>query len=64
MIKPSEIENKINIIRKNKQIIGLCHGVFDFLHRGHLLHFEAAKKNRAHRADYQEFINFAVDDKS
>ena len=57
MIKPSEIENKINIIRKNKQIIGLCHGVFDFLHHGHLLHFEAAKK----KCDYL-FVSITSDE--
>ena len=39
-----EINNKINYIRKNKKLIGLCHGVFDILHYGHLKHFEAAKK--------------------
>ena len=37
------IQKKIKEIRKNNQTIGLCHGVFDLLHYGHLLHFEAAK---------------------
>ena len=44
MKKYSEIQKKINHLRKNQQIIGLCHGVFDLLHHGHLLHLEAAKK--------------------
>lgn len=38
------IQKKIKEIRKNNQTIGLCHGVFDLLHYGHLLHFKAAKK--------------------
>ena len=39
-----EIQNKIKLLKKNKKSIGLCHGVFDILHFGHLKHFEAAKK--------------------
>ena len=41
------INNLIRIIKnthKNKKI-GLCHGVFDLLHLGHIKHFEEAKKN-------------------
>lgn len=38
------VQNKIKQIKKNKKSIGLCHGVFDILHYGHLKHFEAAKK--------------------
>lgn len=30
---------------KNRKIIGLCHGVFDILHPGHIEHFQEAKKN-------------------
>ena len=31
--------------KKNyKKIIGLCHGVFDILHNGHIDHFKEAKK--------------------
>jgi rfaE bifunctional protein nucleotidyltransferase chain/domain len=30
--------------RKNKRIV-LCHGVFDLLHPGHILYFQAAKKH-------------------
>ena len=30
--------------KKNKKKIVLCHGVFDILHIGHVLHFEQAKK--------------------
>ena len=39
-----KIQNKIKLLKKNKKSIGLCHGVFDILHFGHLKHFEAAKK--------------------
>ena len=39
-----EIQNKIKLLKKNNKLIGLCHGVFDILHYGHLKHFEAAKK--------------------
>ena len=38
------IQKKINQIRKTNKIIGLCHGVFDLIHYGHILHFESAKK--------------------
>jgi len=40
----SEIKKKVLNLQRNKKIIGLCHGVFDLLHYGHLLHFESAKK--------------------
>ena len=40
----SEIIKKIIKLRQQKKIIGLSHGVFDLLHHGHILHFEAAKK--------------------
>tara|TARA_B110000483_G_scaffold243657_1_gene334950 strand:- start:6692 stop:8200 length:1509 start_codon:yes stop_codon:yes gene_type:complete len=51
-----EIRNKIKHIRKNKKSIGLCHGVFDILHYGHLKHFEAAKK----KCDYL-FVSITSD---
>jgi rfaE bifunctional protein nucleotidyltransferase chain/domain len=44
MNKFYSIENTILSLKKNKKIIGLCHGVFDLLHYGHLKHFEVAKK--------------------
>ena len=40
----SKLKKKIEFLKKKKKIVGLCHGVFDFLHYGHLLHFKAAKK--------------------
>jgi rfaE bifunctional protein kinase chain/domain/rfaE bifunctional protein nucleotidyltransferase chain/domain len=40
----SKLKKIINNKLKNKKI-GLCHGVFDLLHLGHIKHFEEAKKN-------------------
>lgn len=31
-------------LKQNNKTIGICHGDFDLLHPGHILHFEAAKK--------------------
>jgi rfaE bifunctional protein nucleotidyltransferase chain/domain len=31
-------------LRKSKKKISLCHGVFDLIHYGHILHFKSAKK--------------------
>ncbi len=31
-------------LKKRKKIIGLCHGVFDVIHAGHINHFEEVKK--------------------
>ena len=31
-------------LRKRKKKISLCHGVFDLVHYGHILHFKSAKK--------------------
>ena len=31
-------------LKKNGKKIGLCHGVFDIIHAGHLNHFEEVKK--------------------
>jgi rfaE bifunctional protein kinase chain/domain/rfaE bifunctional protein nucleotidyltransferase chain/domain len=40
----SKLKKIIINTRKNKKV-GLCHGVFDLLHLGHIKHFEEAKKN-------------------
>ena len=32
-------------LKKKKKYIGLCHGVFDLLHLGHINHFKEAKEN-------------------
>jgi rfaE bifunctional protein nucleotidyltransferase chain/domain len=52
----SAIKSKIIFIRKKKKTIGLCHGVFDILHYGHIKHFEAAKK----KCDYL-FVSITSD---
>ena len=40
----NELKNKLKFLRKKNKIIGLCHGVFDLLHVGHIRHFKLAKK--------------------
>jgi rfaE bifunctional protein nucleotidyltransferase chain/domain len=52
----SAIQSKVISIRKKKKTIGLCHGVFDILHYGHIKHFEAAKK----KCDYL-FVSITSD---
>ena len=44
MSKILDIKN-IKKVKNEKIKIGLCHGVFDILHYGHIVHFEEAKKN-------------------
>jgi rfaE bifunctional protein kinase chain/domain/rfaE bifunctional protein nucleotidyltransferase chain/domain len=39
-----DLKKELNIQRKNKKKIILCHGVFDLLHIGHLKYFNSAKK--------------------
>ena len=36
---------ELNKTKYANKVIGLCHGVFDLLHLGHIKHFEEAKKN-------------------
>ena len=38
------LENLSKKLKKNKKKIVLCHGDFDFLHLGHVKHFQAAKE--------------------
>ena len=38
------LKKKISKLKKNKKII-LCHGVFDLLHSGHILHFKEIKNS-------------------
>ena len=40
----NEITDHLKKIKKNKKIV-LCHGVFDLVHYGHILHFQSAKKH-------------------
>jgi len=39
-----ELAQIIQKLKEEKHTIIHCHGVFDFLHPGHILHFEAAKR--------------------
>lgn len=39
------LAEKLASLRKKGQKIVLCHGVFDLLHPGHILYFQAARKN-------------------
>jgi rfaE bifunctional protein nucleotidyltransferase chain/domain len=52
----SAIQSKVALIRKEKKTIGLCHGVFDILHYGHIKHFEVSKK----KCDYL-FVSITSD---
>jgi len=38
-----EIQGLVSKLRANGNTIGMCHGVFDLLHPGHISHFEYAK---------------------
>ena len=39
------LKNLAKKLSSSKKKIGLCHGVFDLLHLGHINHFNEAKKN-------------------
>lgn len=39
-----EAERNINEFKAQGKKVGLCHGGFDLLHPGHILHFESAKR--------------------
>ena len=38
----SKLSKKLKVEGKK---VGLCHGVFDVIHAGHISHFEEVKKN-------------------
>lgn len=40
----NELEKIVESIKKSGKTVVHCHGVFDLLHPGHILHFEAAKR--------------------
>ena len=44
IISFNEIEKKLAKLKKKNKLIVHCHGVFDLLHPGHLMHFKSAKK--------------------
>ena len=39
-----DLVSKINKLRKKNIKVGLCHGLFDLMHPGHLSHLNQAKK--------------------
>ena len=39
----NKLSKKVEELKRKKKKIVLCHGVFDLLHLGHILHFEKAK---------------------
>jgi bifunctional ADP-heptose synthase (sugar kinase/adenylyltransferase) len=39
IITIDNLTEKLKILKQKKQKIGLCHGVFDLIHIGHLRHF-------------------------
>lgn len=39
-----ELANQIEVFRKDRKKVVLCHGVFDLLHIGHVRHFQQAKE--------------------
>ena len=44
ILKIKTAKQIINFYKKDNKKIGLCHGVFDLLHLGHIRHFKEAKK--------------------
>jgi len=40
----NELQKELTYLKKNGKKIGLCHGVFDLLHPGHIKHFDVAKE--------------------
>ena len=46
IIDETFIKKKIDVLKNKNKKIGLCHGVFDLLHIGHINHISEAKNNR------------------
>jgi rfaE bifunctional protein nucleotidyltransferase chain/domain len=44
IVKKEEFVKIRDQLRKDKRTVVLCHGVFDLVHPGHIIHFEEAKK--------------------
>ena len=44
ILKVKTSKTIINLYKKNNKKVGLCHGVFDLVHLGHIRHFKEAKK--------------------
>ena len=44
IVQKEDFRNIREEIKKQNKTIVLCHGVFDLVHPGHIIHFEEAKK--------------------
>jgi rfaE bifunctional protein nucleotidyltransferase chain/domain len=44
IITLDELEKIVANLKKHRKTVVMCHGVFDLLHPGHIMHFEAAKR--------------------
>src|SRR5689334_2564325 len=44
ILRFAQLEKKVAVLRAERKRVVLCHGVFDLLHPGHILYFQAAKK--------------------
>lgn len=42
-LNTNQLKKKLIFLKKNKKKIVLCHGVFDFVHLGHIKYFKSAK---------------------
>ena len=41
----NNLEELVNKLKKKNKIVGLCHGVFDLIHLGHIEHFKECKSS-------------------
>ena len=44
ILKLEELAKEIAKLKKQGKTIAQCHGCFDLLHPGHIMHFQAAKE--------------------
>src|SRR5688572_9861857 len=44
ILRFDKLETQLSDLRKRKKRVVLCHGVFDLMHPGHILYFQAAKR--------------------
>ena len=45
IISFDQLNLKLKKLSSKKKLIGMCHGVFDLIHLGHIKHFEEAKNH-------------------
>ena len=44
ILNEHQLRKKVNLLKQKKRKIVLSHGVFDFIHIGHIKHFQKAKE--------------------